>query len=106
MILEVANLSTSARARAWISSGPLPRRRPSSRGIRRQRIGSESTDARTRRQQREYHNDPRSGDPQHPPGEGADFERAFVEAQVIIAGDTVSTNRQRINGWALRKAQP
>jgi hypothetical protein len=29
------------------------------------------------------------------PGESVDFERAFVEAQVIIAGDKVSTNRQR-----------
>jgi hypothetical protein len=32
------------------------------------------------------------------PGESADFERAFAEAQAISAGDTVSTDRQRISG--------
>ena len=32
------------------------------------------------------------------PGDSADFERAFAEAQASIAEDTVSTNRQRING--------
>jgi len=43
------------------------------------------SDARTRHPQREYHYDPRSGDPQHPPDESADFERTFAEAQAIIA---------------------
>jgi hypothetical protein len=35
------------------------------------------------------------------PGESADFERAFAEAQAIIASMAVSTDRQRINGCAL-----
>jgi hypothetical protein len=32
------------------------------------------------------------------PGESADFEHAFAEAQAISAARAVSTNRQRING--------
>ena len=34
------------------------------------------------------------------PGESADFERAFAEAQAISAARAVSTDRQRINGCA------
>jgi hypothetical protein len=36
------------------------------------------------------------------PGESADFERALAEAQAISAGDTVSTDRQRISGLLKR----
>jgi hypothetical protein len=34
------------------------------------------------------------------PGESADFERAFAEAQAISAARMVSADRQRINGYA------
>jgi hypothetical protein len=32
------------------------------------------------------------------PGDSADFARALAEAQAVSAGDTVSTDRQRISG--------